>query len=159
MKPITALSLIFILVSCKQEQKGGEVLPAFDILLPDSVTRLNTAQIQEGQPIALLYFSPDCEHCQQETDSILHHMNSLKTIKFLFVTNDPLERLKIFKGYYRIDKYPNIILGIDEQFFIPRHFKGITTPYMVLYDRDKRQRKIFDGEAEVRKIIALVDSL
>src|SRR5579859_4295090 len=105
-----AISIVFIslFVACTAHPKAGELFPSFDILLTDSVTRLNTATIKEGDPIVLLYFSPDCEHCQKETESILRHMPAMKEVRFYFVTNDPFDRLKVFQGYYKLDRYPNI---------------------------------------------------
>jgi len=158
MKPTIIITLIVLLASCKSQPKG-EPLPSFNILLPDSATRLNTASIKEGNPIVLLYFSPDCEHCQKETEAILQNMASLKKAQFYFVTNDPLDRLRTFNGYYKLDRYPNITLGRDEQFFLLRYFKGAYPPYLVLYDREKRQRAAYQGDTPVDTIISLVNHL
>lgn len=150
---------IGILAACTSQPKGGETFPSFDMLLADSVTRLNTATIEVGGPIVLLYFSPDCEHCQKETEAILGHMAVMKETRFLFVTNDPFDKLKAFKGYYKLDRYPNIILGRDEQFFLLRHFKGAYPPYLVLYDRQKQQRATYQGDTPVDTIISFVNHL
>lgn len=147
-----------MLVACKPHN-NGEVFPSFNILLADSSTHLNTGNIETGRPIALLYFSPDCEHCQKETQDILHHMDVLKQARFYFVTIDPFDKLKEFKGYYKLDKYPNIVVGQDDQFFLLRHFKGVSPPYLVLYDKDKRQRASYQGEVAVDTLISFVNNL
>jgi len=146
-------------VFCTSGSKGGAPFPIFDILLADSTTRLNTATIKEGAPLVLLYFSPDCQHCQKETESIIQHMPALQEARFYFVTNDPFDRLKIFKGYYKLDQFPNITLGRDEQFFLLRYFKGVSPPYLVLYDRQKRQRAAYEGDTPVDTIISFVNHL
>jgi len=139
--------------------RGGETLPSFDLLLSDSTTTLHTADIREGNPIALLFFSPDCEHCQHETETIIHHMDSLKGVRFFFITNDPLDRLKMFDHVYKLNKYSNITLAWDNQFLFPRHFKGAYPPYLVIYDRDRRMRGAFEGGLEANKMIQFVNSL
>jgi len=159
MKMLLTIVPICLLVACKPRSGQGELLPSFNILLTDSVPRLNTAVIKEGVPIALLYFSPDCEHCQKETEAILRHMDYLKLAQFYFITNDPFDRLKLFKSYYKLDQYSNITIGIDEQFFLLRHFKGAYPPYLVLYDRQKRKRVAYQGEISVDTIISFIRNL
>jgi len=159
MKKIAFIMLIAYFAACKSHPAGGETFPAFDILLADSVTRVNTGLITKGNPIVLIYFSPDCEHCQKETESILQHIQSLKGVRFYFITSDPFERLRAFKGYYKLNQYPNIIIGRDEQFFIIRHFKGAYPPYLVFYDQEKYQRAVYQGDTPVDTIISFVNHL
>jgi len=159
MKKIFTISFVILLSACTLYPKEGELFPKFNILLTDSITRMNTETVAEGDPIVLLYFSPDCEHCQKETADILKHMSVLKEARFFFVTNDPFDRLKAFKGFYKLDTYPNIVLGQDEQFFLIRHFKGAYPPYLVLYDRQKKQRAAFQGETPIDTIISFVKKI
>jgi peroxiredoxin len=158
MKKIIPILIIGLFATCKSRTRG-ETFPAFDILLADSTTRVNTTTIKKGNPIVLLYFSPDCEHCQKVTEAILQHMSAMKQAQFYFITNDPFERLKVFNGQYKLNHFPNIILGRDEQFFLFRHFKGVYPPYLVLYDRHKQQKATFQGETSVDTIISLVNHL
>jgi thiol-disulfide isomerase/thioredoxin len=159
MKKYAIICWLLLALSCRGKT-GGSIgsLPSFDLLLSDGLTHLNTSEIKAGKPVALLYFSPDCEHCQQETTSILHHMDSLRDVQFYFITNDSLDRAKTFRSVFQLDKYSNIILAWDNQFLFPRHFKGAFPPYLVLYDRQLRQLGAFDGEMEVSKLIALINN-
>ncbi|HVU83536.1 MAG TPA: hypothetical protein VHC50_01760, partial [Puia sp.] len=100
-----------------------------------------------------------CEHCQKETQSILHHIDALKRVQFLFVTNDPFDRLKVFESMFNLTKYPNIKLGRDEQFFLLRYFKGVSPPYLVLYDGHKEQQHVYQGETSVDTIISSINNL
>jgi len=159
MKKFPLISVLLLLTCCHFKSKEGNKLPSFDLLLSDSVTRFNTDQITEGKPIILMYFSPDCEHCQQETEGLLHHMDSLKEVKFIFFTNDPINRLEAFNKYYKIYNYPNIILGQDYRYFFPGHFKGAFPPYLVIYNQYKRERAIFSGEASTIQIISFINNL
>jgi len=158
MRKIITVIIAGLLAACKSHPTG-EPFPSFDILLIDSATRLNTASIKEGNPIVLLYFSPDCEHCQKETEAILRHMPSMKEAHFYFVTNDPFDKLKTFNGYYKIDNYPNVTLGWDDRFFLLRYFKGIYPPYLVLYDRHKHQKAAYQGDTSVDTIISFINRL
>ncbi len=157
MRIFLILSSILLLISCKERSGKKSSLPFIDLLLADSLTHINTDDIKGGKPVALLYFSPDCEHCQHETKSILQHMDSLKDVRFYFITNDSLNKIKIFKSIYQLGKYPNVTLGWDTQFLFPRHFKGAYPPYLVLYDRQLQQLGAFEGGLEPSKMISLIN--
>ena len=149
---------ILLVIGC-QDKNGANIghLPSFDLLLSDSLTHINTKDVKEGKPVALLYFSPDCEHCQEETKSILDHMDSLRDVQFYFITNDALERIRIFVSAFLLNKYSNITVGWDNQFLFPRQFKGAAPPYLVMYDRKLKQIGVFNGEVEAGKIITLIN--
>jgi thiol-disulfide isomerase/thioredoxin len=155
---VIAVSSLQLLAYCSLSKKKAEI-PSFNLLLIDSSTLFNTRQIPDGRPIALVFFSPDCEHCQKETSSLLTKMDSLKNVRFYFVAIDPLERLKVFNTYYQIYRYPNITLGRDYTVFFPGFFKGATPPYLVLYDGYKKTQAVFDGEADISRLIGMVNKM
>jgi len=159
MNKFTAFAIFLLLAACQSRKRSTEVFPSFDILLSDSTTHINTGLIEKGRPTVLLYFSPDCEHCQKETEDIIKHMDLLKMARFYFVTCDPFDRLKAFIGHYRLDKYNNITIGRDEQFYLVRHFKGIAPPYLMLYDKEKKQRASYQGNIVIDTLISLVNNL
>lgn len=161
MKYTSIVAALLLLIGCQSgpAKSAEELLPSFKLLTPDSTVRSDTALIKEGSPVALLYFSPGCEHCQEETESIIHNMDSLKHVQFCFITTDALEEMRGFNQYYKLYKYPNITIGRDEEFFFLRHFKGAFPPYIVIYDKDKRQREVFKGSIEASRLIATINHL
>src|SRR5437868_5566537 len=61
------------------------IMPAFEILMLDSAMVINTFNIPKGKSTVLMYFSPDCNHCEMVTDSILAHITLFKDTRiFLF---------------------------------------------------------------------------
>ncbi len=160
MRVFLSILILLLMVSCKQRTKHEKGhLPDFDFLLTDSVTHLTTDMVAQENPVALLYFSPDCEHCQEETATILKNMNELKKIHFYFITNDPLERTKEFSQFYGLYKHSNITVCWDNQFYFPRRFKGAFPPYLVVYDKDKRQQGVYEGGLKGPEMIALANKL
>ena len=159
MKKLSFAIAILFIVACQNHSEREPHLPFFDFLLSDSTTRLNTAMIPEGRPTILLYFSPDCEHCQHETESLLHAMDSLKDTRFYFITTDSLDRMRVFYNYYKLHKYPNITVGLDYTAFFPKHFNSPAPPYTVIYDKHKRQKATFAGATNASQIIQFVNKL
>jgi hypothetical protein len=159
MRPILIIVVFLAIVSCKSNQKTGETIPSFEILLTDSSTRFNSNELKDGSPIAILYFSPDCEHCQEETKGIIQHMESLKDVRFLFVTNEPFDEMKAFSEIFELKKYSNIVVGRDEQFFMIRHFKGIFPPYMIVYNKKRHQIATLSGSRTTDELKSILNKI
>lgn len=120
-------------------------LPAFDIRLHDSSGVFNTYNAPKGQASVIMFFSPDCNHCEMQTDTFLRHMEELKDVRFYLVTTLPLAQLRAFREKMHLERYPNIIVGKDEYFFMPNFFGAHYVPYIVVYDKHKKLVKSFEG--------------
>jgi thiol-disulfide isomerase/thioredoxin len=133
----------------------GRLLPSFDLLLADSVTHLNTADIPTGQPFIVIGFSPWCVHCQGETRDIIKHIQQFKNTRIYYVTNYPFGDMKTFYRYFKLARYPNITMGRDlKDYFFP-YFKVNGVPYTVIFDSKKRLKQIVTGEADGGKLAKL----
>jgi hypothetical protein len=157
MKKTYFLISLVLLASCFAKPKPE--IPVFNLMLPDSVTIFNTQNIPEGKPSLLVWFSPDCEHCQRETAELLRSMGSLKKVNFYFLTIEPIERIRLFNDSFKLYRYPNITIGMDYKFFFPAHYQNKGVPYSMLFDRDKVLRAAFKGEVPVSKVIKAVAEL
>lgn len=147
------LSLVIIAMTTSCGSYKKDKIPPFDLLLIDSTTILNTTKIDNGKPFILIYFSPDCDHCQLLTEDLLKNLKLFKNTHLYFVTSDPFERLKVFNNHYKIFRYPDITLAKDYSFFIQKYYKPKGTPYLAIYDKNKNLRVIIDGGAETKVIL------
>jgi len=163
---LLALSALLVVQGRSQSQaaqepplpyKSDQTLPAFNILEVDSTTVFNTDKLPSGKPIVLMYFSPDCEHCQHQTEEILKNMDSLKQVRFVMLTALPFDKMKNFYSFYKLSNYKNIIMGRDYEFFFSRHYGSQYVPYLAIYDRHKKLLKVFDGGTKVSTLIELVN--
>src|SRR4051812_3473123 len=51
-------------------------IPPFSIQMPDS-SWFSKVKLKPNKPTLILYFSPDCGHCQLETEEVLSKMKEL----------------------------------------------------------------------------------
>jgi thiol-disulfide isomerase/thioredoxin len=122
-------------------------LPHFNIVLPDSSWYTPEQLPKKGYDYTILvYFSPDCSHCQHEAKEIVGKMDSLKNAFFVFVAYKPLDEIAAFASYYGLDKFPNVKLGRDPQYFVPSFFRVTRTPFIVVYDKKQMLYKVYDPE-------------
>ncbi|MDF2190531.1 thioredoxin-like domain-containing protein [Paraflavitalea sp. CAU 1676] len=146
------------IVSCAERDKRPTIAE-FEVLQIDSATKFNTRDIPGGKPVALVYFSPDCDHCQSETADWIRNMDSLKNVNFYFITHDPLERLRVFREYYKTDNYPNFHLGWDYQYSFLKLYKPTATPYFVLYDKKKKLKVVHGGEVSASMLLSFLKDI
>jgi thioredoxin-related protein len=133
-----------------------EKLPTFKLLQIDSTTQLNTDSIPEGKPFVLVYFSPDCEHCQNQLTDILKNISSFRETHFYLFTPFQFSLLKPFYRHYRLYNYPNITIGYDYTFYIPTHFKLTSTPSLLIYNRKKQLDQIYQGRQSASELLQAI---
>lgn len=142
-------------VAPQQTGKENMALPSFKILLADSLTTLNTANIPSGSPIVLFYFSPYCPFCEKEMKEIIDNIPKLKGIQFYLLTPYSFNEMKIFNTRYNLEKYDNIKIGIDTQSSFGIYFNTVNTPFIAIYGKDKKLNGAFIGNINTEQILAI----
>ena len=64
-------------------------------------TLFTNANLPDNKPTVIIYFSPECGHCQHEMKEIEKNMDSLKNAFFVFVSRFPVDSIKNFEKKYR----------------------------------------------------------
>jgi thiol-disulfide isomerase/thioredoxin len=135
-------------------------LPEFNILLRDSVTIFNTADIPTGRPVVLMLFSPDCKHCKHAMEALTKGMDSISNIRFYLATGlHDMTRVQKFYEEHRLDRFKNIeVVGRDYDFEILAHFGAMHIPTLALYDTNKQFVHLFEGSVTVKELYELTNN-
>ena len=141
-------AFVVVLSSC-QWFHHGPTIPEFTLQSVDSTTIIDTKNIPKGKPIIFVYFSPDCEHCQKQTEEWIAHSDFIRSARFYFVSLDSLSRIRLFNDIYKIYKYPNIVLAKDNTYSFFNIYKPSGTPYLIVYDKEKMLRYVMPGGAKL----------
>lgn len=129
-------------------------LPAFNIRMMDSVTIFNTYNIPKGKKTLIVFFSPDCKHCQRQVKELTKGMDSISDIQLYMITPvHSMTELREFYAKYHLGDYENIkLVGRDYEFFFGGFYGTRVVPDMVLYDEQKKLIKLFEGNNTVTEI-------
>jgi thiol-disulfide isomerase/thioredoxin len=130
-------------------------LPPIQILLSDSSTVYTKAQIPNGRPVLFMIFSPDCSHCQHETEEIIAHMDELKTVQIVMITYHSLALMKDFISNYGLTRFPNIVVGKDVYYITTGFFDIHNIPYMAMYNKKGKLIEGFEGSLPIPKVIEI----
>jgi thiol-disulfide isomerase/thioredoxin len=121
------------------------VIPAFTIQLTDS-SYFAKKDIPKKMPVVMIYFNPECGHCQQEAQELAKNMDKFKKVFFVMAAYHDMEQIKEFATTYGLDKFRNLRIGKDFKYFIPVFYQVKTTPFSAVYDKKGRLLKAFpDG--------------
>lgn len=115
-------------------QKDSTV-PAFHILQADS-SWFEKPDLAPNHPLVIVYFNPDCGHCQHTAQQFAKKMDQFRDVTFVWATYlSPLDSLTKFAVDYKLNNYPNVHFGKDLKYFIPSFYRVEYTPFMALYDK------------------------
>jgi len=159
---IIALAICVLAPSCKRRAYEtnritgyeGKKMPAFNLLMPDSVTYLNTADLEKGKPTVLFFFGPDCPYCKEQLKEIKMHMNELKDVQFVLLTGEGFGGMKRFIKENELADYNNVIVGRDTADYFARTFKAEGYPYTAFYGEDKKLRCVYVGRMRIEQLVS-----
>ena len=112
-------------------------------------TIFNAAELPKTKPVVLIYFDPDCEHCQKLMKELFQKIDAFKKAEIIMVTFKPIEEVAAFEKLNNTQKHSNIIVGTEGLGFYLRNYYGLVTmPFTALYDK-KGQFKLFVQEGNI----------
>ncbi len=138
--------------------KKFPAIPPFDLLRTDSSTHLTKADINVKHKTLIMFFSPDCTHCQHQTEDMLAAIDSLKDIQIVMATYQPFEEMVAFNQKYKIEKYSNIKLGRDIKYFFPPFYRMKSLPHLALYNDKGNYITSFEGNQKISTLLEAFES-
>ncbi len=130
-------------------------VPPFQILLPDSVGIYAKANLPAKKPVLFMIFSPECSHCQHETEELVKHKDKLEDVQVVMVTLPTyrLELVRAFIDQYGLKDLPNVVVGRDYTWFFPSFFDIGNLPYLAMYNKKGELIHHFEGNMGMKKVV------
>ena len=132
--------------------------PDIRLLLTDSATIYTKADLPKNKTVAIIFFSPDCEHCQHTAGEMIKKMDSLSNLVMIWNGPSylPLADDKKFYDHYHLADFSNIVLGKEMSYFLPLHYRIEITPYCAIYKNGKFYTEFRKG-IELEDLIAIAN--
>jgi thioredoxin-related protein len=155
------LILMVSFVCCKQgvgQHDTAALFKRFPSVPPITLLKSDSGLItkdglKKNRPVIIMYFSPECHHCQRQIEDILARMDDLKKIQIVLATYQPMEDLEAFQNRYKLSTYPNISAGRDTKYFLQPFYRIKNLPYLALYDKKGNLVAVFEGNVSVDKLL------
>jgi len=134
--------------------KRFPTVPPFKITrVPDS-TQFTKDDLKKKWNTIVIVFSPDCEHCQDETRRITANMEQFKKTQIVMASPLDFSYIKKFYDEYHIADYPNIIMGRDPSYFLGTFYKVRAFPAIFIYNKKGNLVESFSGTTPLENIFS-----
>lgn len=134
--------------------KRFPTVPPLHLLLADSTT-FTDKNLIKNKPVLLIVFSPDCDHCQKQTEELINRMDEFKSIQIVMATTLPFEKLKSFYEDYRLNRFKDLIVGWDYQLILPSYYHMKSLPFLAFYNKKGKLIDVFEGSLPLSKVIKI----
>lgn len=154
--------LLLILFALSSISFSGTVetgIPPFKIMLSNG--KIYTAgNLPKEKPVVLIYFSPDCGHCQNLMTDFFKKTDQFKKAEVVMITFKPLDEVKNFEHSYPTSKYPNIIVGSEvETFYLRMYYKLAHIPFTALFNKHGNLIYSYRDETSIDDLIKRLKKL
>lgn len=149
--------LMFIISQDLFSQKGK--VPPFK-MIKDNGTLFKAQDLPRDKPIIIVYFSPDCEECQKFTEELLKRIDDYWKASIAMITYLPVADVKKFVAKFKLNIYPNIFVGTEgNSFFLRRYYNIQRFPFIVLFNKDGDQIKIYNKDENLEDMTKRIKAL
>ncbi len=112
--------------------------------------------LRKATPIIFIYFNTECEYCIEEAKMIRENIENFKTVQFIFVSFEKLEKIKNFTKNHQLMSYDNVHFLHDSKVTFATTFDVNSLPCIVLYDKNQKLIEKIKGQI---KPVALIKKL
>ncbi|HVX49238.1 MAG TPA: hypothetical protein VHB48_03740 [Chitinophagaceae bacterium] len=115
-----------------------KTIPPFNMVLSDGATYYNADSVKKDKPLMIVYFDPECQHCQQFTQLLTKNIKKFSATQIVMICAAPgLPPLKKFVSDFKLNTYPNIKAGTEGMYHATMNFYKVdVTPFTALYDKN-----------------------
>lgn len=132
------------------------MIPNFNITLMGDSTSFKQDDFSKEGLVLIKYFSPDCNHCQDEATLYVSKKDSLINIKTIWIAGNwnTMAMIEEFYKTYELEQLDPIAIGIEteNQLLVHYGFEGI--PYSAIF-KDNQFVKDYVGDIDFEELIAM----
>jgi thioredoxin-related protein len=151
--------ICFLMIVVFSRAASSQTLPPFKMYRSDK-TIFSAAELPKTKPFILIYFDPDCDHCQKLMKELFQKIDAFKNAEIIMVTFKPIEEVAAFEKQYNTQKHSNIVVGTEGMGFYVRNYYGLVTmPFTALYDKNGNLKYSYRKETLVDDLIKRLKSL
>jgi thiol-disulfide isomerase/thioredoxin len=162
--PILAVALLITMLLCSTLAKTQVAdktvkLPPFRMMQVNGEV-FKAEYLPIGKPILLIYFSPDCDHCEKLMTDFVKHAEAFKKASVVMITYLPVERVAQFKKDYSINRFSNIVVGTEGMtFFVRNYYNLVEMPFAALHDKNGNLIRSYERDVPLQDLSNLLNRL
>lgn len=102
----------------------------------------------------IVYFDPDCDHCQHEAAELRSRAADMAQVRLLWVSTASLPALRRFEATYGLQKQiPSLLIGQLPSAAVPGRLGLSVVPSILVYGAEGTLREKLVGQTKVDRIL------
>lgn len=158
--PILVLSLLAIMgykvVSKinhkKQVAENIKKMPAFSYVTLENKIFTQKSLVQ-STPTLFIYFNSECDFCNHEAEMVQQNIEQLKDIQVVFISYEPVEKIKQFASKFNLLHHDNISFLSDSKITFATTFDVKSMPCLVLYNKENNLIEKIKGQVKIETVL------
>ena len=158
MKKTLTTIILFLLLGCfAMAQTPAQTLPEFKLFRLDD-RAFSNKDLTPGKMTFLVFFDPDCEHCQHAIKIIGQQYKSFKKPAIYLISNFSPNKINLFMNTYGLPlkAQKNVTILQDKLNLFISTFKPRKYPSMFLYSSQNKLIDYEDDPAMIDKFIKAI---
>ena len=156
---VVGILLWFSVSALAQTGKSSNAIPPFKMLQTNG-HYFEASDLDKTKPVVLIYFAPDCGHCQVLMDGLFKNLSAFKNTQLILVTFKPVSELQLFERQYNTASYPNIKTGTEGNTYFLRYYYNLSnTPFTAVFNKGKLVCSFRNINTPISEIISCVKKL
>ena len=136
----------------KQVAENIKKMPVFSYLNLENKIFTNE-NLEEGKPTLFIYFNSECDFCNHEAEMVQQNIEQLKAIQVIFISYEPIEKIKQFATKFKLLNHANISFLFDTKITFATTFDVKSMPCLVLYDKDNNLIEKIKGQVKIETVL------
>jgi len=154
LKRFITAALLIVLALGASSAFAQKKIPNLNFVNTDKES-VTVKHIPTGKPLMLIYFRSDCDHCLHTAQTLKQQAKNYPATIWM-VSAEPIETLRTFEdmtGLYDVD---NVTVMQDHQQKMHTWFDFSKLPFIVVFDKNRKQLKTYDelpSAAIIKKLL------
>jgi thioredoxin-related protein len=152
------ICVLFSITNCKIVQKpiveAAEEIPYFTFTTLDN-KRFVKDNLDTTRTKLFYYFNSECEHCEKQGSWLSKDIELFDDLEIVFISFEEMDAIESYKSKYNFTK-DNITFLQDTRLTFSDKFGVGEFPSIILYTKEGKLIKKFEGETKVSEIVAFI---
>ncbi len=125
-------------------------LPNFQVTDVTGKT-FTTGELPKNRPTVVIFFHPDCEHCQAEATELQPHLAAFANTNFLMITWDAIPKIKGFMEKYKLTE--SVTACQIDPTTLAQTYGQLSLPAIFIYNSNQELVQQLNSEARADAIL------
>lgn len=131
-------------------------IPPFKIRLVDG-KGYTYKDLKRNFPTILIYFQPDCEHCQTFAAALEKRLPALADRQIILISFAHINAVRDFDRQYHLSGYPEVKIGSEGYtFLVQKYYQIEHFPFVACFNREGKLVRILNPGLEPAAMAALL---